>query len=909
MADGDGRLRGDQAQVTGGAAGERSVGARIARAIGRARLAITWERLWPRLIPALLVAAAFLIVSWFGLWEMLPEFGRIIFLVLFGIAVLVALAPLFGVRMPGREMALARVETATGAPHRPATAFGDRLATGQDDPVARALWARNRERLLASLGRLRAGTPSPGVPRRDPYALRFLVILLLAVGFVYASGDRTGLISRAFEPVVEPVTVVAARIDAWAAPPAYTGRPPVFLTGEMARGAETALSLPTGTVVTVRIGGGAEGLGVIETNAAGETPLAATAPTRTPAGIAARNATAVEGAAPVEFRTTLTGETTVAIRRGEETVNAWTFAVVPDNLPVITPNGPPAQEESGALRLGYTVTDDYGVLGAETRFGMVAAADAGARPLYEPPNFPLTLPRVGTRDGRAQTVRDLTTHPWAGAEVRLYLAARDAAGQEGVSETVDFVLPGREFNSPLARALIEQRRNLALDALAQFRVASALDALTLVPERFIPSPSIYLGLRSAYFRTVVSRNDDQLREVVDLLWTIALAVEEGGLNDAAQELREAQDALEQALQDGAPPEEVQELMDQLREAMGDFMQALANQAADNPELQEQMQQQMQQNQQQQGGQSLEQMMEQMQQMAEAGDMQGAQEMLQQLQQMMQALQNGQMQAMRQQQQGSNPQMDALNELGEMIERQQSLMDQTYGLNQQGNEPGQGPLSEQEVEDFLESMREGLPGQQGLNGQAPLSQEQIQEFMERFRDGQQQRQQGLEDLQRQQQQLQEQLGDLMQELGEMGLEPGEPFGEAQEQMGQAQERLGQGMPGRAAENQNNALEEMRAGAQAMAEQMAEQQGQGDGQGNQAFRLGPAGPNGQPGDRNQDPLGRPFRTEGPDFGDQVQVPDEIDAQRARQILELIRRRLGEMGRPLEERNYLERLLDRY
>jgi catalase (peroxidase I) len=60
-------------------------------------------------------------------------------------------------------------------------------------------------------------------------------------------------------------------------------------------------------------------------------------------------------------------------------------------------------------------------------------------------------------------------------------------------------------------------------------------------------------------------------------------------------------------------------------------------------------------------------------------------------------------------------------------------------------------------------------------------------------------------------------------------------------------------------------------------------------------------------DRDPLGRPRATTGPDFGDSVKVPDEIDVQRARRILEEIRRRLGNALSPELERNYLERLLD--
>ena len=45
-----------------------------------------------------------------------------------------------------------------------------------------------------------------------------------------------------------------------------------------------------------------------------------------------------------------------------------------------------------------------------------------------------------------------------------------------------------------------------------------------------------------------------------------------------------------------------------------------------------------------------------------------------------------------------------------------------------------------------------------------------------------------------------------------------------------------------------------------------------------------------------MGRPpQRTDGPDPGVGVKVPDQIDIQRAREILEELRRRLGEPTRP--------------
>jgi poly(3-hydroxybutyrate) depolymerase len=81
------------------------------------------------------------------------------------------------------------------------------------------------------------------------------------------------------------------------------------------------------------------------------------------------------------------------------------------------------------------------------------------------------------------------------------------------------------------------------------------------------------------------------------------------------------------------------------------------------------------------------------------------------------------------------------------------------------------------------------------------------------------------------------------------------------------------------------------------------------------IGP-GPNGHPGrvgpsraQQETDPLGRPLR--GRDYGDDatVKVPGEIDVQRARRILEELRRRFGENFRPQLELDYIERLLHDY
>jgi hypothetical protein len=150
----------------------------------------------------------------------------------------------------------------------------------------------------------------------------------------------------------------------------------------------------------------------------------------------------------------------------------------------------------------------------------------------------------------------------------------------------------------------------------------------------------------------------------------------------------------------------------------------------------------------------------------------------------------------------------------------------------------------------------------------------------------------------QQGLQQALKDLMGKLGEMGLGENGKLGQAGEAMGRAIDQLGKGQPGGAVGNQGQALDALRQGAQGLAQQFANR-GRGGGGG---IRQGDNFP-------NEDPLGRPQRNQGPDLGNSVKVPDEIDTQRAREILDAIRQRLGESGRPEFELDYLERLLDRF
>ncbi len=189
--------------------------------------------------------------------------------------------------------------------------------------------------------------------------------------------------------------------------------------------------------------------------------------------------------------------------------------------------------------MSYKIEDDYGVIDAQAVFEKKPAPKPAAkppRPLYGAPDFTLVLPQSRTKNGVGQTIKDLTEHPWAGVDVVMTLTARDEANNEGRSSPHELRLPERPFVKPLARALIEQRRDLALDGNMKDRVLTALDALTIAPERFMPETNIYLGLRSIYWHLARAKDDDGLREVVARLWSMAVTIEDGNVSEAEQAL-------------------------------------------------------------------------------------------------------------------------------------------------------------------------------------------------------------------------------------------------------------------------------------------------------------------------------------------------------------------------------------
>lgn len=772
------------------------------RAVALARLVLGWERAWPALWPASGIVGFFVAAALFGALEPLPPaLHSLLFLAVLCASGYALYEGFCNWQTPTWEEGARRVESDSALPHRPITERADRLGIGSGDALAESLWRAHLAQRLRRLPRLRLDLPSPGLAGKDPYALRWLVLLLVLAGFLAAGSDweRRLALATSFD---QGAGAPAASLDAWITPPAYTGWAPIYLKP----GGNAAVAVPAGSELVVRAHGG-QGAPNLELSPEPHGGTAKFARQSGGYGASAKLAT----------------DTRVTVLDGSRLLGRWRIRAIADQPPVIAFSAPPSRTERDALKLSYTAGDDYGVAAARAVIRPVSRRARGSLAIDLP------LPQPSAKTVAETAWRDLTAHPFAGLDVEITLEAKDGAGQIGRSAPMRMRLPERIFTNPLARALIEQRQALAADEPgARANVTKVLDALAIAPQRFYANqPNVYLGLRTAFWMLRRAPSAGELASVQDFLWQLATALEQGGLLDAAQQLRQLQQLLSQALAQGAPQSTIDALMRRYEQALARYLQALAqNGARGNAPLPP--------NAKVITPKDLEAMLKAIHDLAQTGARSKAQELLAMLQSLLENMRPGSS--------GSGAgktdkaMSDAMKDLGDVIGRQRQLLDKSMREGQGAGDP-------------RDQGGKGLAGQQGR--------------------------------------LREDLGRIEKGLGGRKIPGSDKLGEAEHEMGDAQQALGAQAFDQAGAAQKNALEALKEGAGQLAQEMMKQSGEGQDQ------------------EGEDPLGRAQGARG-SVGSDVKLPDRSQMQRARAILQELRRRASEPGRPKEELDYIDRLL---
>ena len=834
----------------------------LARRLARARAALLWERLVPLAWPLAAIPVLFVALALLNLPAVLSPWSHGAGLLVFALGFLAAAGHLVRrLRWPRRAEALRRLEEASGLGHRPLALLEDTLAAGANDPGTRAVWEAHRRRTEALVSQLRVGSPIVHLARHDPWGLRQAALLMLALGLVVAGPDWQARLARAVDPGLSGMAGEAPVMEAWLSPPAYTGLPPVFITRPASQPTPAAatpakaapLAVPVGSVFSVKVHGARAPSVLLDKAVHALSPL---------------------GRTDHQLSLPITGGQTLAVVDGRRTLGTWTLALIPDAAPTVSFTSPPEAGPRLVTQFEFSARDDYGVTGLAAQIERDGVDPASAP---APMEVPLSLPAASARESKGKIARDLTSHPWAGLPVLVRLVARDGAGQEGLSEAAELVLPERSFQNPLAAALIAERKILVASPASRHRVAATLDGIASAIGPDDADSVAFLGLRAAFWRLVHNQHPEALAGVVDLLWDVALRIEDGDRGAVTEAVDEARQALQKALESGASDQEIDRLTEQLKTAMGKYLQRLAADAARRAA---------------EGGpqatpgpddqtvtpRDLERMLDKARDLGKTGAREAARDMLSNLQQMLENL-SAAPRPGKPRDGASDAAADVMNKLTDLLERQQHLRDQSFRSGQPDQRRGERDQSSGGTQN---------PGKgTGKDSQSGTRKEGSTPGAEGREGG---------DLASQQEALRQALGEIMRKLGQANGKVPESLSQAERAMRDARDALQRGELGEAVSPQGEALNQLRAGARNMATEEQQRAGakpeqqQGEGSGT-------------------DPLGRPKAATSAGDGGQVKVPTDSDLQRARAIQDELQRRAGERARPPGELDYIERLLKRF
>jgi uncharacterized protein (TIGR02302 family) len=516
------------------------------------------------------------------------------------------------------------------------------------------------------------------------------------------------------------------------------------------------------------------------------------------------------------------------------------------------------------------------------------------------------MPGGASKDAHGLSQPDLTAHPWAGLPIIGRLVARDATGQAGTSADATFEMAERPFHNPVARVLIAARKSLSVHPEDRADALEALDSLMQQPTLFAGDLSAFLNLSATYYGLARNRRDSAVPEAQDMMWQLALHMEEGQTEQSARSLEEARqaarDAMDKAQQQPSPEtrQELAKKLEELRQAIERHMKALTQEAQRNnnvmpfdPKAMQMTERDMQR------------LAEQAEQAAKEGRMADAQQQMAELEKMLDQLRNARTQGNDSKQANSKKQRGKRqqNVVQDLVAREGNLLDHAQQRGTSNPKPPEAKAGDPKVKD---------PNAPTPGAGDPAAQRDADSRM--------------------QQALRRALGELMQQFTDLSGEASPGLGEADQAMRDAAAQLNQGRDQEASQSQQQAIAALQKGnremSQAMAK-MAKQPGQGE-EGEDGEQDGSEGamgmmmPDGRPGDgrgsgplpgspdradpNGRDPLGRFNQGTSSDNAD-VMVPEERERQRTQAIQEELRRRGADQERPRQELDYIDRLLKQF
>ncbi|MBI1363543.1 MAG: DUF4175 family protein [Proteobacteria bacterium] len=499
------------------------------------------ERLWQAFLPLFLLLAGVLVTAGLGLWSPLP---LLVHVPLLGLCVIGAgvlfvrglrRCPVYPTALDARR----GLEKQKNLLHRPLSFLSDRPSVPLT-PAQHVLWQKARKQAMRTRVLL-PRWPESAFHKTDMWGVRYPLALGLLL--LCATNGAPTLIGEALFPIAKTSGLSRVLgVEVWLEPPAYTGRP--------------GFALEQGTTAQVLTG----------------TTLRAQVHVRKPLLVTPKLTTestfplpAVSGGYTAS--TTLTVSGPVTLSYGWTTLFGAHVDVTPDSPPMIQFSKDLARTSEGLLEVNFSATDDY---------GLKAAWLVAEHPAVGQISQSLVLPTRNNTQVDDHAYVDFTAEMIAGQEARVYLKVMDVAGQMGESDAFNVLLPEREFHHPVAKKLVQLRKDLVADPLSGASAMTALDAIMAAPDTFNNDTRAYLSMTLAR-QILFYRGEDKdhfIPRATGLMWDAAIRIEKGPVSQMLEEVMQRQQELQKALAEGASPEKLKALFAQFQQAMADLFQSM-----------------------------------------------------------------------------------------------------------------------------------------------------------------------------------------------------------------------------------------------------------------------------------------------------------------------------------------------
>lgn len=831
-----------------------------------------------------------------GLWMMeLPQFlgntAEVVFSITFFAGMLFWIRiDILSFRLPVNKILDDRLEQDSKILRGSINALSDTLANPKGQ-LTRELWNSAQQGILYSLHKLHVNAPKAIIARRDPNALRFIAIIIFICGIFISGPDwQSRIIYGAFPLGTQFQEQLRTNtVTLWIKPPDYTNAAASQILGS--GNVEGGLKIQQGSQIKFRVYSPFDhyfapvlhnGSQTLTMKYIGENMFGA--------------------------ETMIEKSDRLSISQFYLPRANWPYTFVPDNPPYFVQkektNNTSKPEKSASndapendnpfeilsnshMQFTFTVQDDYGVTDLDLSMELDPAIDE--RPIGSPYHDTKLVMSPADTEFKIDPVYDLTWHNWAGLPVVLNFSIKDHLGQIEKFTPISITLPERKFENPVARSIIAIRKNLAWSKDYDFaKIANDLASLLTAKDFFKNEPAAYLGIKTASVRLLQTEGMkkearmETSNAVSDLLWDIAIALEDGRLALAHRDVLDAQKALENALRNpNTSEDEIDRLMQDMQDKIQNYFSALQDdikRRMENgehfPMLSPDQYGQMI------NPESLSNFLEQLQSEMKSGNTTKSKEMLSQLQRMMEMMDPSMHRSMPKDMQMMSK---GVSELQKLIENQEKLKTQTEKQAKLQDELSifNNPNMQKDKE-FTEP-KNGFPP-----APKPGSDNLLKEWNKVDTTKNKDEQEALRMI----------LGKLMIEADEKLGEIPEKFGRAERNMVDSSESLGKDNPKESIPHQESAIKNLKDSQEELKKKLK----------NRMQQMVGIGLNGG---MKYDPLGRPYGNHDQQMGadSQVKIPDETQQKRVQEILRLLRERSGEFQRPEEELEYFRRLLRQF